>query len=913
MFKRLASSLAAAVIFLATLSASAQNRITQMGIANSAPVDIPDTVDPRARLATDLGAVPEDTVLNSITLRFNMTEAKSTALDQFLSDLQNSKSPRYHQWLTPETYAAQFGLSEADLATVTAYLHLQGLTVTSVARSRSFLTVSGTAAQIGTAFGTSLHNVSFNGEQHIANLNDPRLPAPIAGVTRGITGLNNFRLKPRVKAHQILAPNFTSSTSGNHFLAPGDIYTIYDINPLLTNWVNGTGVTIAVMGQTDISLTSAAAFRSASGLPANAPTVKLYGTDPGVSASDLDEALLDVEWSGATAPAASILYVNSTDVVAGSLTHAIDDNLAPIITISYGDCETGFGASNLSIYNALFRQANAQGQTIVAPSGDSGATDCDYKVTSAVGGLAVDYPASSPNVTGVGGTMFNEGSGTYFNATNGNYLGSAISYIPETVWNESTSSSASLAASGGGASAFFVKPAFQTGTGVPNDSSRDVPDLALSSAASHDGYLICAPGYCLDGYRDASGFVDVIGGTSVASPTFAGMLALLEQKIQARIGNANPVIYGLANSTYSTSVFHDITSGNNGSPCTAGTPNCPNGGTIGYSAGTGYDLATGWGSVDAYNLVTDWLLATPTGVGSSIGQNASSTVMTASSSSVVAGNTITLKATVASGTNGLITTLTGTLQLLVDNVATGSPVMLSSGTASYVLPTGSLSSGAHTVTAAYSGDSTFAGSKGNVVIDITSASAADFSLTPSSATATATTGKDAPGITLTVTELNGFTGNVTFNATSSTSGLVAGWIFSINPVVITTAATSGTTVLTLSAYVLNNIPATTLGKTNRASSSSDPVPWRLAGSGLALAGLICCLVPRRRRLFASLTVLMLFTGMLSVAGCSTSGTSNLSTQTNAAPGSYKVLVTASGVNAAGAAVSHSSTVTFVVE
>jgi hypothetical protein len=249
----------------------------------------------------------------------------------------------------------------------------------------------------------------------------------------------------------------------------------------------------------------------------------------------------------------------------------------------------------------------------------------------------------------------------------------------------------------------------------------------------------------------------------------------------------------------------------------------------------------------------------------------------------------------------------------VDNVATGSPVMLSSGTASYVLPTGSLSSGAHTVTAAYSGDSTFAGSKGNVVIDITSASAADFSLTPSSTTATATTGKNAPGITFTVTELNGFTGNVTFNATSSTSGLIASGIFSVNPVLISAAATSGTTVLTLSAYVLNNISETPLGKSNRATSSSDSVPWRLAGSGLALAGLICFLVPGRRRPFAGLVVSVLFIGMLSVAGCSTSGTSNASTQTNAAPGTYIILVTASGVNAAGTAISHSSTVTFVVQ
>jgi subtilase family serine protease len=909
---RLASSLVAAVFFISTLAVSAQNRIAQVVGADSAQVAIPDTVNPRARLATDMGEAPADTLLSSVSLRFNMTSAQTAALDQLLSDQQNPKSPRYHQWLTPETYAAQFGLSAADLATVTAYLQSQGLTVTSVARSHSFVMVSGTAAQIGRAFGTTLHKVSLNGEQHIANLNEPSLPAPIAGVTRGITGLNDFRLKPHVRAHQVLAPNYTSSTSGNHYLVPGDIYTIYDINPLLTNSINGAGVTIAVMGQTDISLASAASFRSVSGLSVNPPTVKLFGNDPGTQANDLDEAMLDVEWSGAVAPAASILYVNSTDVIAGSLTQAIDNNLAPIITISYGDCESGFGAGNLAIYNALFRQANVQGQTIVAPAGDSGATDCDYQVASAVGGLAVDYPASSPNVTGVGGTMFNEGSGTYFNATNGNYSGSATSYIPETVWNESATAG-SLAASGGGASAYLVKPAFQSGSGVPNDSSRDVPDLSLDSAASHDGYLICAPGFCLNGYRDSGGFLDVIGGTSVASPSFAGMLALLEQKIQSRIGNANPVIYGLANSTYSTAVFHDITSGNNNSPCTAGSTNCASGGSIGYSAGTGYDLATGWGSVDAYNLVSDWLLATPTGVGSTIGQNLSSTSVTASASSVVAGNTVTLTATVAAGTNGLTTAPTGTVQFLVDNVASGSAVKVAGGSAMYVLSTGSLSSGAHTVTAAYSGDTTFAGSKGSAVIDVTSASAADFSLTPSTATATTASGKSAPGITLTVTQLNGFTGNVSFNATSSSSGLIASGVFSVNPVVISSTSNSGTTILTLSAYVSNSITAAPLMKATRASLLPDAAPWRLAGSGVALAGLLCLFVPGRRKRMTGLLVAVLSLGMLSVAGCSSSGTSATSTQTNAAPGTYTILVTASGVNAAGTALSHSSTVTFVVQ
>ncbi len=687
------ASLAAAVLFLFSLCASAQNRIAQTIAPTGPRIALGSNVHPRARRATDLGALPGSTQVSSVVLRFSLTDAQNAALTQLLNDQQSPASPRYRQWLTPEQYAARFGLSDVDLGKVKAYLAAQGLTVTSVARSRSFVTVSGTAAQVGRAFGTTLHSVSAGGERHFANLSEPQLPAALAAVTRGITGLDDFRLKPRVKGRQVLAPEYTLSGSGLHLLAPGDLYTLYDLKPLLANSIDGAGVTIAVMGQTDLSLASVAAFRAASSLAANPPAVTLYGSDPGTSNADLREAMLDVEWSGAVAAAATILYVNSTDVIAGSLTNAVDNNLAPILTISYGDCEQDFGAANIAVYQQLFRQANAQGQTIVGPAGDSGTTDCDYDVIIATQGLAVDFPASSPNVTGLGGTMLNEGAGTYFSASNGSYSGSAISYIPEAVWNE-TATYGSLAGGGGGASAYFPKPAYQTGSGVPNDFSRDVPDLALAAGVVHDGYLICVPGDCVNGYRNAGGYVDTIGGTSVSTPEFAGMLALLEQKIQARVGNANPVLYGLANSSYATSVFHDITVGNNAMPCAVGSTGCPNGGSLGYSAATGYDLASGWGSVDVYNLVADWLLVSPARVAG--GANASAMTLTASAATASQGGTITLTATVVSATSGVATAPTGTVQFSVDNVVVGPGITLAGGTASYALATTGLSLGAHT-------------------------------------------------------------------------------------------------------------------------------------------------------------------------------------------------------------------------
>ena len=240
------------------------------------------------------------------------------------------------------------------------------------------------------------------------------------------------------------------------------------------------------MGQTDISLTDGAAFRAASGLPANAPTVRVFGSDPGTSAesNEVAEAQLDVEWSGAVAPNATILFVNSTDVLNTSLQSAVTTNVAPIISISYGLCEPDSDVSSLDSFNQLFQEANAQGQTIVGQSGDSGATDCDYLSLQAAQGLNVDFPASSPFVTSMGGTEFNEGAGTYWSTTNGTTAGSATSYIPETVWNDSGTSG--LSAGGGGLSQIFSKPAWQVGNGVPADGSRDVPDISFSASPNHD-------------------------------------------------------------------------------------------------------------------------------------------------------------------------------------------------------------------------------------------------------------------------------------------------------------------------------------------------------------------------------------------------------------------------------------------
>jgi subtilase family serine protease len=924
------------LIFISALTVSSpaavQNRIA--AVNSAARVALPHTVPARALVGTDLGEAPSNHQFGSLMLTFSMTDAQQAALTQLLIDLQNPSSPRYHQWLTPEQFGQQFGLSSSDITQVSSWLSSQGFTVTGVGRASNYVTFSGTAGQVQQAFGTVIHTLNVNGETHVSNLTDPALPAGIAAVVTNLSGLNDFKLKARVRPHTV-KPDFTSSLTGTHYIAPGDFYTIYNVSPLIAASITGQGVTIAVMGQTDISTADVTAFRTASGLcttvsstcPNPLPTVKVYGPDPGLSTSDIDEASLDVEWAGAVAPNANILYVNSTDVIDTSLVMAIDNNLAPIISISYGDCEPDFGASSVTKFNQFFEQANAQGQTIVGPGGDSGATDCDFVNYPAVGGLAVDYPAASPFVTAAGGSMFNEGAATgattYWNtnsASSTSNAGSALSYIPEAVWNE-TSATNGLAAGGGGTSIYSSKPYWQVGTGVPADFSRDVPDISLNAASNHDGTLYCVQGSCTAGtFRNAASNLSVVGGTSVAAPSFAGILALIEQKTGSTtgLGNIGPELYALAgNPTIYANAFHDITTGNNDSACTTGTPNCTAGGSIGYNAGVGYDLATGWGSINAAQLASSWNTVPPINPGTTIGQNISATTLTTSSPLCGAtGSTQALNLTVrvASSVGG--NTPTGTITIVVDNAATTTTATLSGGTATINFSTAGQPSGFHTISAIYSGDSVNASSKNSITADIVSSTAPDFSFTPCTATTSTLPGGTAPGVTLTVTPVNGFSGTVTFSA-SSLDAVDA--TFAFTP---TTVTTNGTTSFVLYGYASDAI--TTQGLTRlKATAKQDPprAPWYVPASGATIACALLLVLPRRRRWSALLAVVLSVAALGAAIGCGGSSTSNSGgggggggggTTTPAAPGTYSILVTATATTTAGP-VAHSTTVTFTVQ
>jgi hypothetical protein len=594
-------------------------------IGESSPVWLHGNIRPMFQPENDQGPVADSLKLENITLTFKPTEEQQANLTALLAEQQDPSSPLYHLWLTPEQYAESFGLSANDVAAVVAWLQAQGFSGIQTARSRRWVSFSGTAAQVQSTFHAEIHNYSVDGQTYYGPASEPAVPAALADVVQGLGSLDNYHLKPRGVFRHVKAdaePDFTSYLSGNNFVAPGDFATIYDVNALYSSTpaIDGTGVSIAVMGQTALYSggSDITAFRLAAGLPANSPTMVLAtgSSNPGVRSGDIDEASLDVEWAGAVAKNANIIFVYSTDVLSSSLPYAVDNKIAPVISISYGACEAQWGSSDLNNLVQLATQANSQGQTIVVAAGDSGAADCDYStstsiVYSATHGLAVDLPAALPYVTGMGGAEFNEGAGNYWKtAPTVDVLTSALSYIPEKVWND-TSTTYGLLAGGGGASTIYSRPSWQTGSGVfSSDGKRDIPDVSLNASNVHEGLLVCVQGSCVNGFRLSAtnatnpNGLTVAGGTSAAAPTFAGIVALIVQSTGSWQGNINPTLYSMA--ATSPAAFHDITTGNNIVPCTSGSTGCPSGGQIGYSAGVGYDQASGLGSVDAYNLVMAW-------------------------------------------------------------------------------------------------------------------------------------------------------------------------------------------------------------------------------------------------------------------------------------------------------------------
>jgi hypothetical protein len=705
-------------IFTSAQTSNIPRRITQ-AIDETNLTTLKGNTHPLARQEFDQGEASASLPMERMLMVLQHSPEQDAALKQLMNEQQTQGSPNFRNWLTPQQYGQQFGPADADIQAITGWLQSHGFTVTRVSQGKHIIEFSGTAGQVKEAFHTAIHQYNVNGEPYWANASDPQIPAALADVVVGIKSLHNFTAKPTNHFSGLYrknrdtgkttklssGPDFTFTSDNETFFAlgPTDFATIYNVLPLWSAGIDGTGESVAIVQESNINIQDIRDFRALFALPPNDPEIVLDGPDPGVIPDIEPEAVIDVSWSGAVAKGAKIKIVvssstNTTEGIALSALYIVDNNVASISSMSFGQCELHLGTAGNAFWNAVWQQGAAEGISEFVSAGDGGSAGCDNFDTAkeAHEGLAVSGDASTPYDIAVGGTDF---WGNFINPTqfwsatnNPTTQASALGYIPEIPWNDSCVNPAFsfigfstdpiancnnsqvddlniVGGSGGRSSCIssdgvhdatctggYPKPAWQTGVGVPADGVRDMPDVSLYASNGFFGsfYIICeadlnppgSPGCDLNPpYMDFAGF----GGTSVSSPAFAGLLALVNQKTHSRQGLANFVLYRLAagenlvncndnagpllfSLPAASCIFNDVTAGTNAEPCNAGPPDSPNCNTegtdpvgvlSGYNANVGYDLTTGLGSVNAANLVNSWksVTFTPTSTSLSLWPN----------------------------------------------------------------------------------------------------------------------------------------------------------------------------------------------------------------------------------------------------------------------------------------------------
>jgi len=714
-------------------------RVTE-AVDESRLITLQGNTHPMALPEFDRGPAPAALPMERMQLVLTRSPEQQTALHALLDAQQDNSSASFHKWLTPEVFGRQFGPADQDVQVVSSWLQSHGFQVHHIAKGRTVIEFSGTAELVRNAFHTEIHKFVVNGEEHWANSTDPRIPEALAPVVAGVATLHNFKAKPLYRFSDKWP---TAARKGGHYwpeynadfgraLAPADFATIYNIKPVYKAGLDGTGVTIGVVGAAPILMQDIADFRKVFDLPKNPPQVVVNGTTPDYFQQELDlagpdlEGTLDISWAGAIAPNATVKFIlapdtDTTDGLSLSEEFAVDNNDVDILTESFYRCESETSSTFAQMIGALREQAAAQGITWMVGSGDAGPYVCFNNVDTPPGPLTVNILAASPYVVAVGGTEFTSNSiigTTYFSsANNSKTLGSAIAYPPEDVWNDSCSAAkcgannVSAASSSGGVSKVFTKPSWQSGVaGIPADGARDIPDISLTASAQNAPYLICLGQTC-EGTITSNSFTP-IGGTSAGTPSFAGIMALVDQKMKSRQGAVNYVLYHLAatqqyskcngSSTTkapdSSCIFYDITSGDSSVP---GEPNYGKSNAK-FPAGVGYDLATGLGSLNVANLVNNW---------GSVSFNATSTTMTISPGTIPHGTQANVQASVAPQ-NGSGTP-TGSVSVEAAS-GTGYGVFpLTNGSVASTLA--ALPGGTYMVHGHYSGDSAFAPSDSGAV------------------------------------------------------------------------------------------------------------------------------------------------------------------------------------------------------
>jgi subtilase family serine protease len=672
---------------------------------------------PEVATSNDLGMVADDLALDHMMLQLKRSPEQEKAVEQFIAEQQDPKSPNFHKWLTAAEFGQRFGSAEADIRSVTEWLGAQGFQINTVYPSGMVIDFSGNAGQVRNAFHTAIHNLDVNGDHHIANVSDPQIPEALAPVVAGVISMHDFRphkmsraanrARPAVDAGSDGSGNgdhvqytFTQSGQVYQAMVPADLATIYDFNPLFAKGITGKGQTIVVIEDTNLyNSNDWNTFRSAFGLSQYTTGSLLTkqpppasGTNnclaPGVNGDD-EEAILDAEWASAAAPGAAIVLASCADTIPTSGLYVAAQNLVnsgtppAILSISYGQCEAQNGAAFNASQNLLYQQGVAEGTSIFVAAGDEGAASCDAGGTNATHGISVSGFASTQYNVAVGGTDFGDVyAGTtnqYWSSTNTSTWGSALSYIPEVPWNDSCAG-ALLAGSMGYSTVYgiggfcsssvgsnyqvvaggsggpsncatgtptiigvvsgtcqgYAKPAWQAGVaGIASDGVRDIPDVSMfaSDGTAWGHYaVICFTDIDNGGEpcRGAPVNWAGVGGTSLATPVMAGVQALVNQTTGSAQGNPNPVYYSMAVKV--PSAFHSVTQGDITVNCN-GPRNCfgeigtvdygrqgrifatTYGGALStstttfapaYGTGASWNFATGLGSVDVNNLVTNW-------------------------------------------------------------------------------------------------------------------------------------------------------------------------------------------------------------------------------------------------------------------------------------------------------------------
>jgi subtilase family serine protease len=653
-------------------------------------------VHPLAKPDYDQGPVDAAMPMQNLVLVMKRSAAQESALEQLIAEQQDEHSPNYHKWLTPQEFGREFGPSDHDVQTAAAWLQSHGLVVTQISNGRSTMQFSGTAAQVEATFHTPIHYYSIYGEKHWANMEDPQIPTALTPAVEGVRQLHDFKPRPashvRQKDSQAYAAlrrarkqfTYTDCSFGVqancYDLGPGDITNIYNLSPVYGAGYDGSGQTIAIMGQAYINATDISEFRTMFNIPPTTPALTQVPGDPpqfplGQDTGNEGESDLDLEYAGGMAPQASLILVYSSNVL-DSASYAIDNDLAKIVSVSYGLCESEIGSANNISINAMWQQAVGEGITVIIATGDEGASACENPAPGAqdapgTTGLAVNGLASTPFDTAVGGTDFNDltNATTYFSSSNtapGEY--SANGYVPEMTYNDSCSNALFTntvfsftdnpetncvnftnqnygggglgvfvvpVGSGGGVSTIYAKPSWQVAPGVPPpavENFRDIPDVSLfgGDGLMSSTYVICQTdangGAPCNLTLPPSGFLE-IGGTSASTQVFAGIVALLKEKVSPNTGMGliNTKMYEMAqqqwaagtscdsSSPASTCTFNDVTVGTTAEPCVKGSTDCVTSNSSdtvgilnGCDASTGYDETTGLGTLNAANFINNW-------------------------------------------------------------------------------------------------------------------------------------------------------------------------------------------------------------------------------------------------------------------------------------------------------------------